>query len=105
MTANFLHSWEADFPRIAILRAGADRVAPGGRLLVVSHAAAPPWADLDGHAGAALIGPAEELELLGLDPHEWTPEIVEVRRREASAPDGTRATLDDGVILLRRRAV
>lgn len=100
--ASFLHSWEPDFPRIGMLRDAAGRVAPGGRLLVVSHAAPPPWArEMPAHA-AAMRTPGEELALLDLDPREWSAEIVEVRRREATAPDGTSAHLDDGVLLLRR---
>jgi SAM-dependent methyltransferase len=100
--ASFLHSWEPDFPRIRMLRDAADRVAPGGRLLVVSHAAPPPWArELPEHL-PVMRAPADELALLGLDPDQWLTEIVEVRRREATAPDGTPAHLDDGVLLLRR---
>lgn len=100
--ASFLHSWEPDFPRLQLLRDAAERVAPGGRLLVVSHAAPPPWArELPAHA-PVMRTPGEELPLLGLDPQAWAPEIVEVRRREATAPDGTPAHLDDGVLLLRR---
>lgn len=99
--ASFLHSWEADFPRLRILREAADHVAPGGRLLVVSHAAPPPWARDHDHA-ARMWTPAEELALLDLDPALWTPEIVEVRPRPVQAPDGTPSTLDDGILLLRR---
>lgn len=105
VTSSFLHSWESDFPRISLLRRAAERVAPGGHLLVVSHAAPPPWS----HDGGAdddhaphLRTPAEELPLLGLDPAEWIPEIVEVRTREAHDPDGAPVSLDDGVLLLRR---
>ncbi|WP_019179623.1 FAD-dependent oxidoreductase [Microbacterium yannicii] len=100
--ASFLHSWEADFPRFRMLREAAARVAPGGRLLVVSHAAPPPWArELPAHM-PPMHSPEEELALLDLDPAQWRPEIVELRRREATAPDGTHGHLDDGVLLLRR---
>ncbi|MFD1494450.1 MULTISPECIES: FAD-dependent oxidoreductase [Microbacterium] len=101
--ASFLHSREADFPRIRMLRDAAERVAPGGRLLVVSHAAPPPWAaheSSDHHPG--MRTPEEEWDLLELDPAAWHPEIVEIRRREATAPDGAPAHLDDGVLLVRR---
>jgi thioredoxin reductase/SAM-dependent methyltransferase len=102
--ASFLHSWEPDFPRIRLLRDAAARVTAGGRLLVVSHAAPPPWArELPDHM-PVMRTPPEELAMLGLDPSRWQPEIVEVRRRSATAPDGTPAHLDDGVILLRRSA-
>ncbi|HYP74254.1 MAG TPA: bifunctional NAD(P)/FAD-dependent oxidoreductase/class I SAM-dependent methyltransferase [Microbacterium sp.] len=103
VTTSFLHSWEADFPRIALLRAAADRVAPGGRLLVLSHAAAPPWASAHSDHVPELRGPAEELALLDLDPARWEVEIVEVRPRETLDPDGDPARLEDGVLLLRRR--
>jgi len=105
VVSSFLHSWEPDFPRIDILRRAADRVASGGRLLAVSHAAAPPWsthADAEDHP--VLLTPAEELPLLGLDPGVWTVELAELRRRDAVAPDGSPAHLDDGVLLLRRQA-
>lgn len=102
--ASFLHSWEPDFPRLRLLREAADHVAPGGRLLIVTHAAPPPWArEVPDHA-PVMRTPDEELSLLALAPDQWQAEIVEVRRREAPAPDGTPAHLDDGVLLLRRRA-
>jgi thioredoxin reductase/SAM-dependent methyltransferase len=100
--ASFLHSWEPDFPRLRLLRDAAERVAPDGRLLIVSHAAPPPWArEVPAHA-PIMRTPEEELALLGLDPSQWRPEIVEMRRRAATAPDGTPAHLDDGVLMLRR---
>jgi len=100
--ASFLHSWEPDFPRIRLLRDASARVARGGRLLIVSHAAPPPWArEVPAHA-PVMRTPDEELALLDLDARDWAPETVEIRRREATAPDGTPAHLDDGVLLLRR---
>lgn len=104
VSASFLHSWETDFPRVALLRASAQRVAPGGRLLVLSHAAPPPWGDHATHDAPPLRGPEEELALLQLDPAAWTPEIVEERARPVTAPDGTPAAVADGVLLLRRTA-
>ncbi|GAA3910968.1 bifunctional NAD(P)/FAD-dependent oxidoreductase/class I SAM-dependent methyltransferase [Microbacterium invictum] len=102
VTASFLHSWEPDFPRIEILRAASARVAPGGALLVISHAAPPPWAREMAHEHPAMLSPAEELALLAPDPREWTVEIAEVRSRAATSPDGEPAHLDDGLLLLRR---
>ncbi|MCT9820685.1 methyltransferase domain-containing protein [Microbacterium sp. W1N] len=104
VVSSFLHSWETDFPRIGILRAAAARVAPGGRMLAVSHAAPPPWArELPAHL-PPMRTPSEELALLALDPADWTVEAAEVRPRDAVDPDGNPAHLDDGVLLLRRRA-
>ncbi len=45
VTSAFLHSWPVEIPRSDIMRRGKDFVAPGGSLLVVAHAAPPPWAD------------------------------------------------------------
>jgi len=116
VVACFLHSRLPGFPREAILRRAAGAVAPGGRLLVVSHAAPPPWSALahghrhghgdehavDEHAlpGQQLPDLDQELETLALG-EGWTLETAEVREREAIGPDGEAATLLDIVILAR----
>lgn len=102
--ASFLHSPEPDFPRIRLLREAAERVGPGGRLLVLSHATAPSWAHgtHEHEHLPAMRTPEEELALLDLDERMWVPELVEIRRREATAPDGGPAHHNDGVLLLRR---
>lgn len=102
VVASFLHSWEPDFPRFELLRSAAELVAPGGRLLVISHAAPPPWARELPPEAPVMHTPAEELELLALDRAAWTAEIVETRARAVTAPDGAPASIDDGVLLLRR---
>ncbi len=104
VTASFLHSWEQDFPRLQVLRSAAARVAPGGQLLVVSHAAPPPWVRELPAEAPIMRAPLEELELLALPPQEWSAELVETRERSVVDPDGNPAMLDDGVILLRRLA-
>ena len=101
VTASFLHSPVA-FDRTSALRKAAGYVRPGGHLLVVSHAAAPPWADLPSDHHHHFLSPAEEVEALALDPADWTTILAEVRTPSATAPDGQPATLDDSVILLRR---
>jgi SAM-dependent methyltransferase len=46
VSACFLHApAELDFPREEVLRRAAATVAPGGSLLVVGHAAFPPWSN------------------------------------------------------------
>ncbi len=102
VTASFLHSWEPDFPRFDLLRAAAQRVAPGGHLLVISHAAPPTWVPELPAGAPPMLPPAEELALLALDPAIWTPVLVEERRRPATAPDGAHGAHTDGVLLLRR---
>lgn len=103
VTASFLHSWERDFPRLQVLRAAAGRVAPGGHLLVVSHVAPPPWVRELPPEAPILRDPREELTLLALPEDEWAIVIVENRPRDIEDPDGKAATIDDGVLLLRRR--
>lgn len=104
VTASFFQSPVA-LDRHRILHAAASLVTSGGHLLVVSHAAPPAWSPHrhSHHGPADFPTPAAELRGLELDPDEWTPVIAEVRRRPATAPDGTPAELDDTVVLLQRR--
>lgn len=124
VTTSFLHSWDPEFSRIPLLRATLRHVAPGGRLLVVSHAGGPPRGPEDGepHEHPPFATPAEERAALELDPAEWIVEREEVvERREiherrapvasapvasapaASSPAASRPPhLLDGVLLLRR---
>ncbi|MGO1318600.1 MAG: FAD-dependent oxidoreductase [Cellulomonadaceae bacterium] len=105
VSASFLHS-PVELPRADILRQAAARVAPGGHLLITSHASRPPWAPVDhGHVHVhehSFLSPYEELEQLDLDPAQWDVVLAETRTRDATAPDGERATLDDAVVLVRR---
>ena len=97
VTASFLQS-PVELPRVEILRRIAAQVAPGGRLLVVAHAAMPPWGRGGDHHHE-FVSPQDEVTALGLDG--WTIEIAEVRSREATGPDGEQAVLDDTVVVLR----
>lgn len=103
VTASFLHS-PVDLPRSAILRVAAEAVAPGGRLLVVTHAAPPPWARPEHTAHHTFQGAAEELESLGLDASAWDVEIAHDRARTTTHPEHGAAVLMDGVVLVSRRA-
>jgi trans-aconitate methyltransferase len=105
VTASVLQSPVA-LSRTEILRAVADRIAPGGHLLVIAHAAAPPWSRLrhahaDGHH-VDFPTPEQEVAALALDASEWTVQIAEVRSRDAVGPDGDEAVLHDSVVLVRR---
>lgn len=102
VTASFLHS-PTMLDRVAVLRRAADFVAPHGHLLITSHAAPPPWASQLHEHAAELLLPNEDLARLAYDPDVWATVLCEVRHRDVTAPDGSPATLADGVILLRRR--
>lgn len=102
VTACFFHSPVA-LDRTAILRRAADLLSTGGHLLLVTHAAAPPWADPEKVAHHTFLTPAQEVDELALDPDGWEVVLCEVRSRAATGPDGEPGTLDDGVVLVRRR--
>ncbi|TQJ31282.1 SAM-dependent methyltransferase [Microbacterium sp. SLBN-146] len=101
VTASFLHSRVA-LDRARALRRAAGLVARGGHLLVVSHAAPPPWARPEHVAHHVFLSPEQELASLDLPATEWETLIVDVRSRAAVGPDGAPATLGDSVVLLRR---
>jgi len=100
VTACFLQSPVA-LSREQILRRATGQVAPGGRLLIVTHSVPPPWHPA-AHHHETLPQPSDDLAALALDPELWEVELAELRRREALGPDGEPAVLDDGVVLVHR---
>lgn len=102
VSACFLHS-PVELDRTTVLRRAAGLVAPGGHLLIVSHADFPPWSAQHGHVHE-FLDPEQEVAALDLPPDGWTTVLAETRTREATGPDGERAALDDTVVLLRRSA-
>ena len=101
VSAQFLHS-PVEIDRPPILRRAAGTLAPGGTLLIVDHAAAPPWASrLHHHDFPAAQAVVEGLDL---DESEWDRIRVERSERAARGPDGEEVTLVDNVIVLRRSA-
>ncbi len=104
VSAQYLHS-PARLDRDTALRRAAEHVAPGGVLLIVDHAAAPPWAQ--DHSKQHLHrfpGIDDVLASLRLNPAHWTRVRTESAERETVGPDGQPATLIDNVIVLRRSA-
>jgi SAM-dependent methyltransferase len=101
VSACFLQS-PIEFARYRILQDAASAVAPGGNLLVVSHAEPPPWPGANAHA-AHFPTLAEELSNLHLDRHEWDTLVSEIRARPATGSDGRVALLRDNVQFLRRK--
>ncbi len=101
VTASFLHS-PVDLPRGDILRAAADRVAPGGHLLITSHAAVPPRANIPEALTPTFLTPEEEVTALALDPADWELVTAELRPRETTGRDGLPALIEDSVVLFHR---
>lgn len=100
VTSAFLHS-PFEFPREAILRRAASAVAPGGRLLVVSHAASPPGSGHDHDPDAPpLPTPAEVVASLDLSA-DWVIESNSTVER-AVTWRGHDVTLVDAVVRVRR---
>jgi SAM-dependent methyltransferase len=102
VSAHFLHS-TFDWDRTALLRSAAHTVKPGGVLLIVDHAAAPPWANPEIHHHE-FPSADEVLDDLNLDDSQWDRTRVETVDREATGPDGQSAVLTDNVMVLTRRA-
>jgi len=99
VSALFLPS-PVEFPRTRALRAAAQAVAPGGLLLIVEHASIAPWS-WNQDPTTRFPNPEESLAALDLDPSRWHDEFVGAPEREATGPDGQKATATDNVIALR----
>lgn len=100
--AQFLHS-PVHLDRDEVLRRAAAAVSVGGTLLIVDHAAAPPWAGEHArdHQFPTIDG---VLAALQLDDASWTRVRAECVERTAVGPDGESATVGDNVFVLRRTA-
>lgn len=114
VTATFFHS-RTEFPRTEILRRAAERLRPGGHLLIVSHLFRteddlPPWVlrhmEETGEHGPPPVDltPDDEIAELALDAEGWQVVRADVRLRDATGPDGVeKAMMKDAVTLLQRR--
>jgi thioredoxin reductase/SAM-dependent methyltransferase len=99
VSAQYLHSPNADFPRTAILRRAAEAVAPGGTLLVVGHGALAPWS---WDPSLRMATAPEVLESLALDD-SWEIVRCDSPERTATGPDGQEATITDEIVQVRLR--
>lgn len=102
VTCSFLHSWPVTIPREAILHRAAGFVGPEGHLLVTAHVAAPSWSDPEHTHGHVFPTPESDLAALQLDMACWEVALCELRKREATGPDGTKGMMTDGVLLVHR---
>ncbi|WP_067464837.1 class I SAM-dependent methyltransferase [Actinomadura macra] len=98
--AHYLHTpFELD--RATVLRAAADALRPGGRLLVVDHGSTAPWS-WNQDPDARYPTPRQVAAGLDLDPATWTIERADTPRRIATGPGGRTAEVTDHVLLIRR---
>ena len=103
VSVQYLHS-PAEKDRSTILRRAVAAVAPGGTLLIVDHAVAPPWSTrMHDH-----VFPSAQSVLAGLNLDEASAEArweqVQIGRveRTVNGPDGQPASLPDNVVRIRR---
>ncbi|MEV0249401.1 class I SAM-dependent methyltransferase [Nocardia sp. NPDC050712] len=105
VSAQFLHSpVELEGERNGILRRAAEAVAPGGVLLIGSHAG---WASNQHehqhkHADVHFPTLAEMLEAIAPAPGEWQVETKDEVSREWTGPDGSTGVRTDTVLRVRR---
>lgn len=100
VSAQFLQSPLA-MARIAIMQQAAAAVAPGGRLVVVGHAAMPAWSDHEAPEGG-FQSPEQVMAEAQLNPWNWAIERAEIVTRWVTAPDGHDGPLDESVVVARR---
>ncbi|MDO9409591.1 cyclopropane-fatty-acyl-phospholipid synthase family protein [Patulibacter sp.] len=92
------------FPRTAVLRAAADRVAAGGTLLIVGHSGTPSWTTERDHA-VDMPDAATLIADLDLPEAGWTVDRSADVERPITDPEGRPATRQDSVVRFRRRPV
>ena len=108
VSAAFLHS-PVELPREDVMRSAVAAVAPGGRLVVLGHAAAPSWAPPEHRTDqqgvhAHFPTPQEVLDALHLPVDRWVTERLGLVSRTATGPQGQTGHLDDSLVVVRRLA-
>lgn len=101
VSAQYLHSF-VRLERPQILRRAAAALTPGGLLVIVDHGAPPPWAEHIPH-DHPFPGADEVLAELDLPAAEWDRVRVESVDRPTVDPEGNPATIQDNLMVLRRR--
>src|SRR5699024_5357508 len=87
--------------RAEILAEAMRHLAPGGFLVLLSHAAPPPWVKGHDH-GPVLLTPEDEIERLRLPSAEYRVHTMETVQREVNDPDGNAAMIDDSLVIVAR---
>lgn len=102
ISAQYLHS-AVRLERPEILRHATRAVAPGGLLVIVDHATAPPFSKKVPH-DHPFPSSEEVLASLDLPAAEWDRLRVERVDRDGIDPDGQPFTWHDNLMVLRLRA-
>ncbi|MEA1062668.1 class I SAM-dependent methyltransferase [Erwinia sp. HR93] len=98
IVASFLES-PLTFDRFTIFRAAFDRIAPGGMLLITSHAKPPCWGK---HADRPFLSAKEAFSQLEPVPEGWEIVFCDDVSRVMKGPQGQESDVSDSVIALRR---
>jgi long-chain acyl-CoA synthetase len=103
VSAQYFHS-PIELPRDTILRRAAQAVRPGGTILVVGHAAPPPWAESPDPKWR-FPTTADVEAAIGIDEGGWSVERSETVERRATGPDGQTGPMLDSIVVARRDAL
>lgn len=101
VSAQYFHSF-VRLERPQILRRAASALRPGGLLVIVDHGAPPPWASQEVH-DHPFPSADDVLAELDLPEADWERVRVETVDRPTIDPDGNSATIQDNLMVLRRR--
>ena len=102
VSAQFFHSpVAATGERETTLHRAAGAVAPGGTLLIVSHAGWPSWVEAPPFEYQFPTIP-EILDALNLPGDRWRVEVAELVEREVTGPDGQHGHRGDTVVRAQR---
>lgn len=99
IVASFLES-PLTFDRFRIFRAAFDHLAPGGMLLITSHAKPPSWSK---HADRPFQSAKEALAALAPLPDGWEVRFCDDVQRVMTGPEGQQGEVSDSVLALRRK--
>ncbi|GAB2578060.1 hypothetical protein GCM10027168_08850 [Streptomyces capparidis] len=99
ITAQYLQT-PLTFPRPRVLREAAHHLTPGGLLLVVDHGSLHPWST---NTNPHFPTPDDVYAELALPSPSWEPLRLATPEREATGPNGEKATVTDIVVAIRRR--
>jgi SAM-dependent methyltransferase len=105
VSAQFLYPRDREpAAREGILRSAARAVAPGGVLLIESHAGFPAWEQgkHSAHAGMVFLKPQELLDSLLLEPAQWEVLVCAEHDRVQNDPEGRPSARTDSTLKLRR---